>query len=134
VPIVGVILVLDARPASARRERVHVLDEEVDARLELHGEAGVEHVRAGHALVEEARSGPTCSATLVRKRDDVVLHLSLDRVDPLDLEGSAFHTASAASFGTIPSSAMASSACASISNQIRKRASGAQMLLICGRE
>ena len=43
-------------------------------------------------------------------------------------------TASAASFGTIPSSAIASSACASISNQIRNLVSGAQMLAIWGRE
>ena len=40
----------------------------------------------------------------------------------------------AASLGMIPSSAMASQACASISNQMRKRFSGAQMAAICGRE
>ena len=39
----------------------------------------------------------------------------------------------AASLGMIPSSAMASQACASISNQMRKRFSGAQMAAICGR-
>ena len=44
------------------------------------------------------------------------------------------HTAAAASFGTVPSSAMASSACASISNQMRKRVSGAQTATMSGRE
>ncbi len=40
--------------------------------------------------------------------------------------------ARAASLGMTPSSAMASQACASISNQMRKRFSGAQMAAICG--
>ena len=41
--------------------------------------------------------------------------------------------ASAASLGMMPSSAMASAAWASISNQMRKRVSGAQMAAISGR-
>ena len=40
----------------------------------------------------------------------------------------------AAAFGTMPSSAMASAACASISNQMRKRVSGDQIAAISGRE
>ena len=39
----------------------------------------------------------------------------------------------AASFGITPSSAWASAACASISNQILKRVSGSQMAAISGR-
>jgi len=39
----------------------------------------------------------------------------------------------AASFGTTPSSASASVACASISNQMRKRVCGSQMVAISGR-
>jgi len=46
-----------------------------------------------------------------------VAGLALDLVDTLDLEASALHTALAASFGTSPSSAMASQAWASISNR-----------------
>ena len=46
----------------------------------------------------------------------------------------AFQTASAAAFGITPSSAWASAACASISNQMRKRVSGAQISTISGRE
>ena len=42
--------------------------------------------------------------------------------------------AAAASFGTTPSSASASVACASISNQIWNRASGVQIAVISGRE
>jgi hypothetical protein len=40
----------------------------------------------------------------------------------------------AASFGTTPSSASLSVACASISNQIRNRVCGSQMATISGRE
>ena len=40
----------------------------------------------------------------------------------------------AAAFGTMPSSAMASAACASISNQMRNRVSGDQIAAMSGRE
>ena len=40
----------------------------------------------------------------------------------------------AAAFGTMPSEAMASAACASISNQMRKRVSGDQIAVMSGRE
>ena len=40
----------------------------------------------------------------------------------------------AAVFGMVPSSDNASQACASISNQMRKRFSGAQIAAICGLE
>jgi hypothetical protein len=40
----------------------------------------------------------------------------------------------AASFGTVPSSAIASSACASISNQIRYRFSASQIAAMLRRE
>ncbi len=40
----------------------------------------------------------------------------------------------AAAFGTMPSSAIASAACASISNQMRNRVSGDQIATMSGRE
>ena len=46
----------------------------------------------------------------------------------------AFQIAAAAAFGITPSSACASAACASISNQMRKRVSGDQIATISGRE
>jgi hypothetical protein len=54
--------------------------------------------------------------------DDVVLDLALDRVDAREVERGVLALAQivlAASFGMMPSSAMASAACASISNQMR---------------
>jgi hypothetical protein len=70
--------------------------------------------------------------------DDVVLGLALDLVDAVDVEGSAFSPRwpfaqialfAALAFGTTPSSANPASveACASISNQMRKRFCGSQM-------
>ena len=44
------------------------------------------------------------------------------------------HKAAAASLGTTPRSASASVACASISNQMRRRVSGDQMAVMAGRE
>ncbi len=46
----------------------------------------------------------------------------------------AFQTAAAAALGMTPSSAWASAAWASISNQMRKRVSGDQIATIAGRE
>ncbi len=71
-----------------------------------------------------------------QERDDVVLGLALDLVDARDVEGRAFAFPDrlGASFGITPSSACASQACASISNQMRNLVSGAQIAAISGRE
>ena len=70
--------------------------------------------------------------------DDVVLDLRFDLVDAGDVEGARrlpfSQMVSAASFGMTPSSAMASAACASISNQMRNLVSGDQIAAISGRE
>src|SRR3546814_7469606 len=49
--------------------------------LQLHREAGVEDVGAGHALMEETRLGPDMLGDVGQESDDVVLHLRLDSVD-----------------------------------------------------
>ena len=66
--------------------------------------------------------------------DHVVVGLALDLVDTLDLEGAALPHPLAAASGITPSSAWASQAWASISNQMRNLFSGAQMAAISGRE
>ena len=48
-------LVLEGAPLQRREQRVDVGDEDVAGALKLHREAGVEHVRARHALMDEAR-------------------------------------------------------------------------------
>ena len=80
-PMVGVILCSKARFFSAASRRVDVREQQVGGAHELHGEAGVEHVRRGHALVDEARVRADELGEVGEEGDDVVLHLALDLVD-----------------------------------------------------
>ena len=79
-------LVLEGAALQRREQRVDVGEEEVGGARELHGEAGVEHVRGGHALVHEARLRPDDLGEVGQEGDDVVLGLALDRVDARDVE------------------------------------------------
>jgi hypothetical protein len=83
-------------------------------------------------------SSPTCSATQVRKAmTSCLVTASIASIAATSIAGLVAHqshSALAALFGTTPSSASASVACASISNQMRKRASGDQIAVISGRE
>ncbi len=82
-------------------------------------------------------SGPTISARWVRKAITSCL-VSRSMSSMRATSKTAFLPFSqivlAALFGMTPSSAMASAACASISNQMRNRVSGDQMATISGRE
>ena len=78
-------------------------------------------------------SGPTCSARLVRKAmTSWRVSRSISSMRSTS-KAPRSHTALAASFGMTPSSACASQACASISNQMRNLFSGSQMAVISGR-
>ncbi len=57
---------------------------------QLHAEAGVEHVRTGHALVDETRFGADMFGEVGEEGDDIVLGFALDLVDAGDLELAAF--------------------------------------------
>ena len=144
-PTVGVTLCSRRALLQRGQHQVDVLQQEVGGAGELHGERGVEHVGRGHALVQEARLRADDLGDVGQEGDDVVLRYPLDLVDLLDMPGGSALSAAiaflppaqiawAASLGMIPSSAMASAAWASISNQMRKRFSGVQMAAICGRE
>ena len=79
-------LVLEGAALERGQERVDVGDQQIGGALELHVEAGVEHVGRGHALVHEARLGPDDLGQVGEEGDDVVLDLALDRVDARDVE------------------------------------------------
>ena len=105
-----------------------------DGLRELHGEAGVEHVRGGHALMHEARRRADMLGQVGEEGDDVVLHLALDGVDAVDLELALRPTRPwPPTSESGRARAMASQAWASISNQMRKRFSGSQIFVISGR-
>ena len=82
-------------------------------------------------------SGPICSAAQVRKAmTSCFTTPSIASIAATSIAGFVSHqsqTAFAASFGTAPKSAIASSACASISNQMRYFASGSQSAFISAR-
>ena len=79
-------LVLEGAPLQRREQRVDVGDQNVAGALQLHGKAGVEHVRAGHALMDEARVGADEFGEMGQEGDDVVLGDALDLVDARDVE------------------------------------------------
>jgi hypothetical protein len=87
-PMVGVILCSKARFFSAASTRSTPLSRRSLARCQLHGEAGVEHVGRGHALVEEAGFIADVFGNRSQEGDDVVLHFALDLVDAVDIESS----------------------------------------------
>ena len=80
-------LVLEGAALERGQQRVDVGDQDVGGAHELHGEAGVEHVGRGHALMHEARLRPDDLGEMGQEGDDVVLDLALDRVDARDVEG-----------------------------------------------
>ncbi len=80
-------LVLEGAALERGEQRVDIGDQEVGGAHELHVEAGVEHVRRGHALVHEARLGADDLGEMRQEGDDVVLGLALDLVDARDVEG-----------------------------------------------
>ena len=121
---------LEGAALQGGEERIDVGEQDIGGAAELDGEAGIQHVRGRHALVDEARLGAYVLGEVGQEGDDVVLGLALDLVDALDLEAPRSRTARAASAGITPRSAWASQACASISSQMRKRLSGVQMAAI----
>ena len=131
-------LVLEGAALQRREQRVDVGDQEVARPLQLHGEAGVEHV--GARSCPDGRSAHRADelGEMGQKGDDVVLGDALDLVDARDVELRVAallpDRLARPAFGMTPISASASQAWASISNQMRKRVSGAQIAVISGRE
>ncbi len=78
-------------------------------------------------------SGPTFSARLVRNATTSCLISRSSSSIRATSNRPRSHTALAASPGMTPSSAWASQACPSISNQMRNLVSGSQMAVISGR-
>mgnify|MGYP001166123673 CR=1 FL=1 len=77
------------RPALQRgKQAIDIGNENVGGPHQLDIEAGVEHVRRGHALVDESRFGTDVLGEVREKRDDVVPGDGLDLVDAGDVENS----------------------------------------------
>lgn len=136
-PIRGVILCSKARAFSAAQTRSRPTRSRSAARQSC----TFRQVSSTSELVipwwtKRASSWPMISPRWVRKAiTSCLVTASISSMRATSKVASlAFHTASAFALGITPSSACASQACASISNQIRKRVSGDQMATISGRE
>jgi hypothetical protein len=68
------------------RQFLNIRDQDIGGARQLDVEAGVEHIRRGHALMHEARLGTDDFGEVREERDDVVLGLALDRIDACDVE------------------------------------------------
>ena len=77
-------LVSKARALQRRQQGVDVGQQQVGGLGQLHRQAGVQHVRRGHALMDEARLRPDLFGQFGQEGDDVVLGLGLDGIDPGD--------------------------------------------------
>src|SRR5271154_6472074 len=77
---------LEGAALEGSEQRVDVGDEDVARAPELDGEAGVENVRAGHALMNEPRVRSDEFGEMGEEGDDVMLGRLFDLVDPRYVE------------------------------------------------
>jgi hypothetical protein len=80
------VLVLPGALLEGGQQQVEVFQQQVGGAHQLHVEAGVQHVRRGHALVHEARFRADDFGQVRQEGDDVVLHFGLDGVDARHVE------------------------------------------------
>ena len=80
------VFVLDRAPLQRIEQLVEIVEQDVGSLLELHREAGIEHVARRHPLVHKARIGADMLGDIGQEGDHVVPCLALDLVDPRDLE------------------------------------------------
>ena len=79
-------LVLEGAALERREQRIDVGDENVARPPELHGEAGVEHVGAGEAEMDESRLRADEFGEVGQEGDHVMLGHLFDLVDPRHVE------------------------------------------------
>jgi len=85
----GSQLVFQRTALQHRQQPVQVLQQEARRLGELHGEAGIQHVRRCHALMQEARRLAHMLGDIGQEGDDVMLGLALDLVDAGDIPAGA---------------------------------------------
>ena len=92
--------------AGAASQRLHhrrdPAIQQIGGAAELHREAGVQHVRRGHAAMHEACLRPDMLGEVGEEGDHVVAGLALDLLDAFDLEGTALPDGFGGGFGDQP--------------------------------
>src|SRR3546814_13068979 len=79
-------LVLKSAALDDVQQLVDIRKQYVRCAGELHGQAGVAHVGAGHALMHESGGFPHMFGHVGQESDDVALDIPLYGVDALDLK------------------------------------------------
>lgn len=83
------VLVFEGAGLQCSEYTVHIGEQQIGGADELDVERGVQHVRRGHALVNETAVGADKFGKVRQESDDVVLGDGLDLVDAGDIEGGA---------------------------------------------
>jgi hypothetical protein len=81
----GRVFMLLGAALKGGQQIVDVGEQDVGRLRQLHREAGVEHVRRGHALMHETGLVPDMFGEVGEEGDDVVVGFALDLVDAVDL-------------------------------------------------
>ena len=84
------LLVLKGAFFQCRKQVVEIGEKDIAGLGQLYRETGIEHVRGGHALVQEARRFSHMLGHIGKKGDDVVLGFLLDFIDARHLEAPLF--------------------------------------------
>ena len=80
------VLVLHGPHFKRFQDHVQVGQQFIGSLGQLHRQAGIQNVRGGHALVDEARLGADVFGNRGQERDHIVLYLGLDDIDTGDIE------------------------------------------------
>ena len=81
-----ITVINDITESKRSEQRIDIGDQDIGGAHQLHVEAGVEHIRRGHAGMHVARFGADDFRNMGQEGDDVVLDLGLDGVDARDIE------------------------------------------------
>jgi len=81
------IFVLERTGLQRRQHGVDVGQQQIGRLRQLHRQAGVQHVGAGHALMHEPAVRPNRLGQPGQEGDDVMPGFPLDRVDAIDIGG-----------------------------------------------
>jgi hypothetical protein len=86
----GGVFMLQGAALDGGEQRVDIGEHQVGGAGQLDIQAGVEHVGAGHPLVDEARRFTDMFGEIGQKSDDVVLRLAFDLINAGDFELALF--------------------------------------------
>ena len=88
-PDAGRHFVLHCTVFQCPQQGVNVGEQNIGGAGQLHIEAGVQHVRGGHALMHKTRFRPNMFGKRGQKCDDIMFNLALNFINARDIKGAA---------------------------------------------